>query len=52
MRAEKVSAQFAALMPLTLLAAIEIPTPVPQQKMPRRHSPEATASPAIFAKTA
>lgn len=52
MRAEKVSAQFAALTPLTLFAAIEMPTPVPQQKMPSLHSPDATASPAIFAKTA
>ena len=33
----------AALIPFTLFAAIEIPMPVPQQRMPVEHSPEVIA---------
>jgi hypothetical protein len=36
--------QTPALIPLTLLAAIDIPIPVPQTRMPRSALPEATAS--------
>ena len=39
-------------MPGTLFAAMEMPMPVPQQMMPRSHSPEATAFAARWANTA
>ena len=44
MRAENVSEHTPQRMPLTLLAAIMIPWPVPQRMMPRSQSPEATNS--------
>jgi hypothetical protein len=40
--AEKWSLQTAARMPLTLLAASDIPIPVPQTKIPIWFSPSAT----------
>ena len=42
-RAVAVSEQTAARIPLTLLAAIEIPTPVPHISIPQSNSPDATA---------
>ena len=36
-------------MPLTLLAAMEMPMPVPQMRMPRSHRPETMAWQAAFA---
>ena len=41
--AEKVSLHNAQRIPFTLLAAIEIPIPVPQITIPRSHLPSATA---------
>ena len=42
--ADRQSPHRAQRMPLTLLAAMEMPMPVVQMTMPRSHSPEATAS--------
>ena len=41
----KLSLQQQARMPLTLLAQMDMPTPVPQMTIPFSHSPEATARP-------
>lgn len=42
-RAVAVSEHTAALIPFTLFAEIEIPTPVPHISIPQSYSPEATA---------
>ena len=47
-RADVVSEQRAHLIPLTLLATIEIPIPVVQMTIPLSHSPLATASAAAL----
>ena len=44
-----VSCQRAALIPLTLLAVIEIPIPVPHIRIPFSHSPDTIAFATFFA---